>query len=50
MKTAKYIMVELVFKDQLQQAQTLHLPAVSVTEKILSCVQECVQVNKEVKI
>lgn len=33
MKTAKYIMVELVFKEQLHQDQALHLPAVPVTEK-----------------
>lgn len=32
-KTEKYIMVELVFKEQLQQDQALHLPAVPVTEK-----------------
>lgn len=48
MKTAKHIMVELVFKEQLQQDQALHLPAVPVTE-ILSCVKECVEVTKEIK-
>jgi hypothetical protein len=48
MKTAGYIMEELVFKEQLQQDQALHLSAVC-ERKILSCVQECVQVTKEVK-
>lgn len=49
MKTAKYIMVELVFKEQLQQDQALHLPAVPVIRKIVSCVQECVESLKKLR-
>jgi len=45
--TAKYCKVELVFTEYLQQEWAVLLPGVFV-KIVLSCVQECVKIAKEI--